>query len=87
VCGYGDPREVVEGIVGVPVWAFHGDDDRVVPVTQTTAMVSALRETWERTGRRGPEPRVTIYPGVNHNSWDEAYREEKLGEWMLSQRR
>ena len=31
----------------------------------------------------GGSPKFTIYPGVGHNSWDKAYRDEKLNEWFL----
>jgi hypothetical protein len=35
----------------------------------------------------GGNAKLTIYPGVGHNSWDKAYREEKLGEWFLQHTR
>jgi predicted peptidase len=33
----------------------------------------------------GGSPKLTTYPGVGHNSWDNAYRQEKLNEWLLQQ--
>ena len=30
---------------------------------------------------------MSIFPGVNHGSWDRAYREEKLAEWLLEQKK
>jgi hypothetical protein len=35
----------------------------------------------------GHPSRVTIYPGVDHNSWDRAYAEEDLARWLFAQRR
>jgi predicted peptidase len=29
--------------------------------------------------------RVTIYPGVGHDSWVQAYTDPELIEWMLAQ--
>ena len=31
--------------------------------------------------------KYTEYPGVPHNSWDKAYAEKELAEWLFSQRR
>ena len=35
----------------------------------------------------GARPRYTEYPGVAHDAWVRAYREEGLYEWLLAQRR
>jgi hypothetical protein len=32
-------------------------------------------------------PQYTVYPGVGHNSWDKAYKDEKLWEWFLKYER
>jgi predicted peptidase len=98
VCGYGDAGfddpsarlppgvfvgpadELAAPLAAMPVWAFHGEADTIVPVTQTEELVAALRA-------RGGEPKVTLYPGVEHDAWDRAYREEELPRWLLAQRR
>lgn len=71
-------------IAHLPVWAFHGEADRVVPAEQTRVMIRALEAV-------GGTPRATYYPGVDHNSWDKAYREERaeggVAAWLLRQRR
>jgi len=59
-----------------PVWIFHGGDDPAVPVTESRRMNEALKE-------QGGEVRYTEYPGVGHNSWDNAYAEAELIPWML----
>jgi predicted peptidase len=33
----------------------------------------------------GGNAKLTIYPGVGHNSWEPAYREPELIPWMLAQ--
>lgn len=79
VCGGGDPKWA-EKIKHVPVWAFHGDKDGVVKVTETTKMTDALKAA-------GAQPKVTIYEGRGHDSWNPAYREKDLMKWLFEQRR
>ncbi len=59
-----------------PVWVFHGEADNVVPVTESINMVQGIR-------KRGGNPKLTIYPGVGHNSWAQAYTDPELIPWML----
>ena len=76
-----DPwAETARVIADIPVWAFHGAEDRRVPTEESRRMVAALTAA-------GAEPRYTEYPGVGHNSWIPAYREEGLYEWLFAQRR
>jgi predicted peptidase len=79
ICGGGEPLAV--GALGrLPVWAFHGDADTVVPVERTLAMVEALRA-------HGGDVRLTIYPGVGHDSWTQTYENPELYEWLFSHTR
>lgn len=78
VCGGGDPQDA-PALARLPVWALHGEADDVVPVWHTERMVEAVRSA-------GGEPKLTVYPGVGHNAWDRAYREEELPEWLMAQR-
>lgn len=76
-----DPyTETAKGIGNVPVWAFHGDQDRSVPVEESRKLTQALE-------RLGGNVRYTEYAGVAHNSWDRAYAEEELIPWLLSQKK
>lgn len=77
ICGGGNPAWA-QDLQRVPIWAFHGSDDDIVPVTQTLQMVSALQ-------RVGAPVKVTIYDGVGHDSWTRTYDEPALYEWMLAQ--
>lgn len=87
VCGYGRARTLVRRVAHLPVWAFHGLQDDQVDPADTRDIVAGLRA--ERAARHlDPEgARATLYPGVNHGSWDAAYGEAELPGWMLSQRR
>lgn len=89
VCGFVDSNRATDdtdalatGMKGLPIWAFHGDADDVVPVGQTQKVIDALR----RAGA-APEPRFTVYPGVNHNAWDRAYAEPELPTFLLRSRK
>ena len=79
VCGGGDPRSVARARE-IPVWAFHGDDDRAVPVARTREMVTALRAA------KG-HVYYSEYPGVPHDSWTNAYDEPELLPWLFAQKR
>ena len=72
--------EAARVLAGLPVWIFHGDRDRRIPVSESRRMAQALREA-------GGDPRYTEYPGVGHDSWTPAYREEGLYDWLFAQRR
>jgi predicted peptidase len=75
VCGGGDIQYAGE-LKNTPVWAFHGESDPVVPVKRTVEMVEAVNAS-------GGSARMTIYPGVGHNSWVQAYLNEELYTWLL----
>lgn len=73
-------RMAARRIAQVPEWVFHGDLDRVIAADESRRMVKALEEA-------GADVRYTEYAGVGHNSWDAAYAEPELPEWLLRQRR
>jgi predicted peptidase len=80
ICGWGE-RLIVHKAQPVPVWAFHGDADQVIPLSRSEEMVEALR----RAGRRCLVNR--LYPGVGHDSWTETYRNPEIYTWLLEQRK
>lgn len=79
VCGGGDP-ESAEKMKDIPIWAFHGDKDDVVPLEQTTRMIDAIIKA-------GGKPKLTVYPGVGHNSWSATYDDPEVYKWLLSHKR
>lgn len=75
-----DPyAETARRIGQTPVWIFHGGADPAVPVEESRKMVQALEQARANV-------RYTEYPGVGHNSWDKAYAEPGLFEWLLQQK-
>ena len=81
VCGGGDPHWA-ERYNGIPIWAVHGADDTVVPVSRSREMVSAMIQT----GHSG-ELRYTELPKIQHDSWTTTYEREDVWNWLFSQRR
>jgi len=60
----------------MPIWAFHGAMDNVVPIEKTTRIIQALKKV-------GSNPKLTIYPDANHDSWTATYNNPALYEWFL----
>ena len=79
ICGGGDAAWA-ERMSKLPIWAFHGDDDRIVPIERSREMVKAVQAN-------GGNARLTEYPGVGHDSYTRTYANPKLYEWFLKQRR
>lgn len=67
-------------IKDVPIWAFHGDRDDVVPLRNSMEMV-------DRVNQFGGNARLTIFHNVDHNSWEEAYTSSNVIEWLISKKR
>jgi hypothetical protein len=63
----------------LPLWSFHGDLDKAVPVSRSRDMIKAILLA-------GGTARYTEYAGVGHNSWDKAYAEPALYDCSRKQR-
>jgi predicted peptidase len=88
VCGGGNGIDVLlaEGarkrsLRSLPVWAFHGADDRVVPMSESRRMLTALKLAGCR------RMKLTVYPSTGHDSYTRTYNNPKLYEWFLKHRR
>jgi len=79
ICGKGNPW-LAYRLKDVPVWAFHGDKDSVIPVSESINMEKALKDL-------KAEVKLTLYPGVDHNSWTQTYDNPEVYEWLLSHKR
>ena len=65
----------------LPVWAFHGAKDPVVPVAESEHMVGFLK----RLGVQ--EVKLTIYPEALHDCWTQTYANPELFDWFLQHSR
>lgn len=79
ICGWGD-FFMVRQLTPVPVWAFHGALDPVVPVAKTQELIDSLKAS-------GAKPKLTIYPDAGHDSWTKAYDEPELWDWLVKQKK
>ena len=68
-----DPCEVRH----IPMWVFHGDADSVVDPRNSRDLVETLNGC-------GGDVQLTLYPGVDHDSWTRTYADSALYDWMLS---
>jgi predicted peptidase len=86
ICGFGVPGEIGPRVARLPIWAFHGGRDGVIPESRSRTIVEAVRSEQAKLGASGVakiEPvKYTVYPEADHNSWDAAYAED-LGAWFL----
>jgi predicted peptidase len=79
VCGGGETKWAPR-LRDLPIWAFHGGQDTVVPPARSQEMVDAIRVA-------GGSPKLTIYPEAGHDSWTETYANDEIYTWLLSHRR
>ena len=79
ICGGADLRAYDNRVRKTAFWVFHGADDAVVGVSLSREMQAKLKSLKVKT-------KYTEYPGVNHNSWDNAFAESQFLEWMFSHR-
>jgi predicted peptidase len=77
ICGVA-PAYYSRWLGNMPVWVFHGDDDPVIPVSESDEVVKLMKE-------RGQNIRYTRYSGTGHDAWTPAFETEELYHWMLEQ--
>ncbi len=75
ICG---PSDVANAhrLKEVPIWAFHGAQDRNVPLSESTKMIDAIRSA-------GGDTALTVYPDLGHDCWTMTYRDSRLYFWFL----
>jgi pimeloyl-ACP methyl ester carboxylesterase len=76
ICGRGKP-ELAANLKGIPTWTVVGDQDADGTVQSLRAVYRALREA-------GVDAKQTEYRSVGHNSWDRAYTDPFIIDWLVS---
>lgn len=79
ICGAYNPK-AARRMTETAWWIFHGEDDTVVPTVHSRDMYVALKA-------EKAEVKITLYPGVGHDSWTNTFAEPGLMEWLFSHRR
>lgn len=77
----GFPPKYADGLKSVPIWAFHGDRDRVVPLEESEKIIEAMQEAGNS------DARLTILPGAGHKIPEQVYTQTELYRWLLKHRR
>jgi predicted esterase len=67
--------ELAPNGLNVPFHFFHGDKDQAVPVAVSRDWTAKLKTL-------GASVEYIEYPGVNHNSWENAYADASIFEWF-----
>ena len=71
ICGGGVVTPArVKRAANFPIWTFHGDADATVSPAFSKAMVLAINESTPAPAVRA---KLTMYPGVGHDSWSRTY--------------
>ena len=76
VCG-GAKMENIQRLSRLPIWLFHGDRDDVHPVNNSIIIFQALSSVNDQVF-------LTVYGGVDHDSWTQTYENHDIYNWMLN---
>lgn len=74
VAGHGDPQ-AVRSLAALPIWSFHGTEDRIVPIAGSRRTLAAVQAA-------GGQPRSTEYAGAGHDVWRRCYTDPDLRTWL-----
>ncbi len=77
ICGGSNPIMASKYATKVNLWIFHGEMDDIVPCSHSREMHHAIIA-------KDGNTKLTIYPNVRHNSWENAFAEPELMPWLFS---
>ena len=70
-----------KNLAKIPVYAFAGGNDRVVPAERSQRMISAIQKAG------GKKAKIKIYPNEGHAAGRNVFGGQELYEWMFAQKR
>ena len=73
--------DTARALVDFPIWAFHGELDRLVRNDAIRRVASLMKQLGSGVFR------YSELPGVGHDSWQGAFGNAELMPWLLAQRR
>jgi predicted peptidase len=79
IAGGWEPEEACK-LKDIPIWAFHGARDALVPLGPHQEMIDAVIAC-------GGNAKMTVYPEAEHDSWTATYANPELYDWFLQHRR
>lgn len=80
ICGWGEDFLVGRHLKNIPIWAFHGLQDKAVPLEQGLRLVRAVEND-------GGNIRFTVYSDAKHDSWTRTYENPEFWDWLFDQRK
>lgn len=83
ICGGGDTT-FGKSLVNIPIWMFHGKNDKAVPVIRTVEMFNPIKK---ELGSNPLKAKMTIYENKGHLIWNDTYDNLEVINWLLSQKR
>jgi len=60
----------------LPVWAIHGADDEIIPLTYGQQPADALKKL-------GGNIQFTVLAGHDHDTWTDTYSDSAFYDWLL----
>ena len=79
ICGGGDVN-FGKRLKDLPIWAWHGEKDRVIKPSRSRDMIDAIKKA-------GGNPKYSEIEGRGHNSWTDAWNSKEMWNWLYSQKR
>jgi predicted esterase len=70
----------MKSIQELPVWAIHGAEDTVIPLTRAQQPVEALKEV-------GGNVKFSVLEGHDHDVWTDTYSDPAFYNWLLQYHR
>lgn len=83
ICGGGDIT-LGKSLVNIPIWMFHGKNDKAVPVIRTIEMFNAIKKDL---GSLPLKAKMTIYENKGHLIWNDTYDNLEVINWLLTQKK
>lgn len=76
ICGGANLSEI-EALKDLPIWAFHGSEDDIVPLIRSQEIIDQLSKI-------DSDAKLSIYDNVQHDSWSATYANPEIYDWLLS---
>jgi len=77
ICG-GGTLSYAQNLTKVPLWIQHGNKDRIVPMSESKKIVSAIKKA-----DPNADVTLTIIPGGNHGNVERLFHEDDIYDWMF----
>jgi predicted peptidase len=77
LCGGGNVKDACD-LATVPLWIQHGNQDRAVPLSESTKIVNAIKNC-----NGGENLKFSIIPGANHGDLERFFHSDDLYNWLF----